>query len=355
MTAVREASWTMSGSEDDNDGDFLTVNRDEYCNALTDEMLVDVDEDADFPHPDVFSKKSATAEDIYARDSPLSPPSIEACDSNAGGERLEEERRDGETFGFDVTTDTSLLPQISHVLVVVHSNFRPISPYQQSRHASRSVSPRDIVGLFVGNVNNFEGRLFRIAGSESTSSGKNNRRTNSRAVYVDKFYNRRNFVTFPSYVCPQNYDVTAGTVVPPEDCSYALSDQRDVRLEMCENFAAAAQRCCRYLRNRGIYFVSHKLSPPVQWVLYALNNLMPELSFDRMPRDVNAREVAISSLCYNRVNHNSVACEICLFDEYARQLREKYDRTSSSVSCAATQNTTACERDVDNDFLLTSL
>lgn len=179
--------------------------------------------------------------------------------------------------------------QRTAILIVVHSNFRT---YGGPR--TREVSPDDIVGLFVGDVDTGRGHIFRISPHRQQPIPPQDRRarlSRAKSIYRDKFFNERNLVPFDS-----------------------------VETHMVDSVGCMLQLAAQFLAPYSTIYV--KLPPQVRWVLRSLSTSVPcDLNFTPMPRHARASRVLVHQpTCCSRPNHNSVVCEICLFHCYRDQI-----------------------------------
>lgn len=207
------------------------------------------------------------------------------------------------------------------MLIVIHSNFRM---YGGPR--TREVRVEDLVGMFIGDIETGRGYILRhIAmtnavacfdyAAASSSARRRHRGVLARAVFRDKFLNERNLVPFDG-----------------------------VETIMCLTPCDMIERAAEVMRTLGSHRrrVYVKLPAQVKWVLQSIRSVMPDherCHFLDIPRSVRADKVYVNGACVARANHNTVACELCLFHCYRAQMqRYLVENASGCTSVASVTN-----------------
>lgn len=204
-----------------------------------------------------------------------------------------------------------VMPMIP-IIVATHSNFRSGDTY---------TGPADLVGVLVAfyspSSGDRHGRLFRVTRPLYLEE-KRDRERYAQLPYIifrDKFCNERNWQTLTS-----NYQV---------ECT----PRRDT-VEECANelytlvarfiTASVAPMDERDNCSPRTIIVHHHLPHNMHWLLRNIERSAKleygvHLRFETL-HNVSARTVMISPPCIYRENHNSVTCEVCVFEQLCHGL-----------------------------------
>lgn len=144
----------------------------------------------------------------------------------------------------------------------------------------------------------------------------------------DKFFNERNFSALRGarlhtdpLAALRSVDLAGGEAAadPFVYSVYAMPEAQHM-------LSTAFPLMLQYVRQNGVSCVGHRLSPKLSWIASAFVHYCAErgVAVSCVKIDLTTHDVRISPDCVARENHNSVTCEVCLFDSYLAALQNSH-------------------------------